>query len=264
MVYYTGQTIIDSVFNNNLQIKNYGTFGYLDENNMLYHVNNGKLITIDIVANTQTVYSEHPTALSNQVFINNYLYFVANSYGVKLYKTNLNDGITQVVTKIFDDYSSEMGFSIFYYNNKIQVFHSYNGVLSKDRYVCNLSSTEITTEKYSDVFCDFGFYNIDKACNYMTCFLPMIPTSTGVHIFVGYPAFFSGTFSNGGYKHYVYTESSATDTDDSGNTDNDSGDIDVINPDEDGKIFYITNTDIFMAMYMPKTEFLKVILLLKV
>lgn len=226
----------------------WGAFGYIDDDEqMVYGMSKGSYYRAYKIVNgcvsDKFVYQKqlNYNVVSNVVFKNNAFYYLAevNSEQYSLYKLDL-DGTEQKLTEVIvgNDYNKEFGFSIFLYNDKIQVFHSYRGVLSKDRYVYNLVNSKL--DKYSDVFQDFGLYIIDTSYNISsgissgkrTIFLPMIPTeNNGVHIFVGYPFFLGDEYNNGGYKHYVYTE---------GTTEPDNPDLPNI-PNPTDKIFYITN-----------------------
>lgn len=226
----------------------WGAFGYIDDDKqMVYGISKGSYYRAYKIVNgcvsDKFVYGKqlNYNVVSNVVFKNNAFYYLAevNSEQYSLYKLDL-DGTEQKLTEVIvgNDYNKEFGFSIFLYNDKIQVFHSYRGVLSKDRYVYNLVNSKL--DKYSDVFQDFGLYIIDTSYNISsgissgkrTIFLPMIPTeNNGVHIFVGYPFFLGDEYNNGGYKHYVYTEET---------TEPDNPDLPNI-PNPTDKIFYITN-----------------------
>lgn len=226
----------------------WGAFGYIDDDEqMVYGMSKGSYYRAYKIVNgcvsDKFVYQKqlNYNVVSNVVFKNNAFYYLAevNSEQYSLYKLDL-DGTEQKLTEVIvgNDYNKEFGFSIFLYNDKIQVFHSYRGVLSKDRYVYNLVNSKL--DKYSDVFQDFGLYIIDTSYNTSsgissgkrTIFLPMIPTeNNGVHIFVGYPFFLGDEYNNGGYKHYVYTEKT---------TEPDNPDLPNI-PNPTDKIFYITN-----------------------
>jgi hypothetical protein len=217
------------------------TYGFIDDENQIAYRTNSSSLTItkyhmsDGLQTGTILCKLNHSVVSNPIYKNNSVYYIAsvNSDTYSLYKTDFNGSITLLAKLMADnDYNEDFGFSIFLYNNKIQIFHSYHGVLSKDRYVYNLLTDKM--DKYSDVFQDFGLYvinNLDGNLSKKTIFLPMIPTeNNGVHIFVGYP-FFSNTYENGGYKHYVYTE---------GTTEPDNPDLPNI-PNPTDKIFYITN-----------------------
>lgn len=227
----------------------HGTFGYIDDDKqIIYQISKSSYfraykIVDGCVSSDKFVYKKqlNYNVVSNIVFKNNAFYYLAevNSEQYTLYKLDLNGTEQKLIEVIVgNDYNKEFGFSIFLYNDKIQVFHSYRGVLSKDRYVYNLVTSKL--DKYSDVFQDLGLYIIDTSYNISsgissgkrTIFLPMIPTeNNGVHIFVGYPFFLDDEYNNGGYKHYVYTE---------GTTEPDNPDLPNI-PNPTDKIFYITN-----------------------
>lgn len=235
IAYFSGKSIEDEDFETGDSIGLSQSFGYLDETTMTYYINRQKLIKVDITTNTSTSSTvTHANALSNQIYLDGYFYFVGVDGYLKLYRTSIEDGSTETLCILEQNSITEdKGFSIFYYNGKIQVFYSYDGVLSKTRYVYNIVND--TLETFSDVFQDLGLHNVDTAGGYQTCFLPMLTTSTGVHIFVGYPSF-TPYVTNGGYKHYVYTESLIP-------TDPDNPDEPPLPPvdNPDGKIFYITN-----------------------
>ena len=217
------------------------TYGFIDDENQIAYRTNSRSLTItkyllsDGLQTSTILCKLNHSVVSNPIYKNNSVYYVAsvNSDTYSLYKTDFDGSIT-LLAKLMtgNDYNEDFGFSMFLYNDKIQIYHSYHGVLSKDRYVYNLLTDKM--DKYSDVFQDFGLYvinNLEGNLSKKTIFLPMIPTeNNGVHIFVGYP-FFSNTYENGGYKHYVYTE---------GTTEPDNPDLPNI-PNPTDKIFYITN-----------------------
>lgn len=217
------------------------TYGFIDDENQIAYRTNSRSLTItkyllsDGLQTSTILCKLNHSVVSNPIYKNNSVYYVAsvNSDTYSLYKTDFDGSITLLAKPMTgNDYNEDFGFSMFLYNDKIQIYHSYHGVLSKDRYVYNLLTDKM--DKYSDVFQDFGLYvinNLEGNLSKKTIFLPMIPTeNNGVHIFVGYP-FFSNTYENGGYKHYVYTEET---------TEPDNPDLPNI-PNPTDKIFYITN-----------------------
>ena len=219
----------------------HGDYAYLDENTQTVYRIGLNLVKCELSTNTNTtIKSLGHRAISNIIYENDYIYYLANISSEKyaLYKIDLSGNLEKLADIPSLSYDDDYGFSIFLYNNKIQVYYSYHGVLSHTRHIYYIENKEL--KSYDDVFQDLGLYTVNNAVNsegYKTCFLPMIPTSNGVHIFVGYPWFDGTTYNNGGYKHYLYTESGSTPIDPD-NPDNPStGDVD--NPSD--KIFYITN-----------------------
>ena len=219
-------------------------FGYIDDTTKERYtvtsvVNKRKFLESDTLTTITTL--SNP-AISNIIYENDIAYYVAsvNSEKYSLYSCDFNGNVLKLAD-ILSGYSADYGFSIFLYNGRIHIYHSEYGKLSSTRYVYNLSTNELNS--YDDVFQDLGLYTPEHTTPYSSfsaTFLPAIPTSTGVHFFVGYPAFRDNSLQmNGGYKHYVYTETSSSTTDPDDPSKPAIPSID--NPNEDGKIFYITN-----------------------
>ena len=227
--------------NNNGNFALHGDYAYLDENTQTVYRIGLNLVKCELSTNTNTtIKSLGHSAISNIIYENDYIYYLANISSEKyaLYKIDLSGNLEKLADIPSLSYDDDYGFSIFLYNNKIQVYYSYHGVLSHTRHIYHVENKEL--KSYDDVFQDLGLYTVNNAVNsagYKTCFLPMIPTSNGVHIFVGYPWFDGTTYNNGGYKHYLYTEGDFTpiEPDDPDNPTPPS----VDNPSD--KIFYITN-----------------------